>query len=261
MNRQQEQVLKNQFIELTFSKEWQKKLDENNYCDTELIKYCLSKAWPDAIIYVRKKKSASDATILANADNIKQRLFDGITALNLTDDFDFDVWHDEMCSNTDYGMKYGVWQKFINMSFKYIYCINDKLDNPIALDFKKCHVPLDDNTLLWCKNKGITDITAWNNLNKDQYILIRDGVRDKIENNSIIDNALQLEFLVWRIKKICDVLQNIKNLKDNLDGLETPKSFFKDCGFNLENDLNVTAVLNQMEILKAYIQTTPEQRV
>ena len=251
MNQQQEQILKNQFIELTFSKAWQKKLDEKSYTDDGLINYCLSKAWPDAIIYVRKKNSPSDSTILANGEEIKQRLFDAISTSAWGNDFD--AWHDNMCSNTDFGMKYGVWQKFINMSFKYIYCINDKLNNPITLDFENCHIPLDDNTLLWCSNKGITNITAWNNVSQDEYIAIRNGIRCEIESNSNVDNALQLEFLVWRIKKVCDVLQHIKNLKDNLDGLETSISFFKDCGFDLEYNSNVTAVLSQMNILKEYI--------
>lgn len=251
MNQQQEQALKNQFIELTFSTAWQRKLDEQSYSDTDLIKYCLSKAWPDAIIYVRKKNSPSDSIILENAEEIKQRLFDAIITSAWGNNFD--AWHDNMCSNTDFGMRYGVWQKFINMSFKYIYCINDKLANPITLDFKNCHIPLDDNTLLWCRNKEITDITAWNNVNRNQYICIRDGVRNEIETNSNVDNALQLEFLVWRIKKACDVLQHIKNLKDNLEGLETSMSFFRDCGFDLENNSNVTAVLNQIDILKEYI--------
>ena len=251
MNQQQEQTLKKQFIELTFSKVWQKKLDEHSYSDEDLIRYCLSKAWPDAIIYVRKKNFPSDSTILENVEEIKECLFDDIVSSAWGNDFD--TWHDNMCSNTDFGMRYGVWQKFINMSFKYIYCINDKLNTPITLDFKNCHIPLDDNTLLWCRNKGITDITAWNNVNQNQYISIRNGVRNEIENNSNADNALQLEFLVWRIKKACDVLQHIKNLKDNLEGLETSISFFGDCGFNLENNANVTAVLNQMDILKDYI--------
>ena len=253
MNLQQEQTLKNQFIELTFSKGWQKKLDETpkSYSDAELIEYCLSKAWPDAIIYVRKKKTPNDATILANAATIKQRLFDDIKTSAWGNDFD--TWHDRMCSDTSFGMRYGVWQKFINMSFKYIYCINDKLNNPIPLDFKNCHIPLDDNTLLWCNSKEITGITAWNSVTQNEYIRIRDGVHNEIENNSNVDNALQLEFLVWRIKKICDVLKNIKNLKDNLEGLGTALSFFGDCGFDLENNSNVTAVLNQMDILKEYI--------
>jgi hypothetical protein len=143
--------------------------------------------------------------------------------------------------------------KIYQYEFQYIYCINDKLNNPITLDFKNCHIPLDDNTLLWCNSKGITAVRAWNHVTQDEYIRIRDGVHNEIENNSTVDNALQLEFLVWRIKKICDVLKNIKNLKDNLDGLETATSLFGDCGFDLENNSNVTAVLNQMDILKKYI--------
>ena len=127
------------------------------------------------------------------------------------------------------------------------------MDNPITLDFENCHIPLDDNTLLWCRNKGITDIKAWNNVSRNQYINIRNGVRNEIGSNSNVDNALQLEFLVWRIKKVCDVLRHIKNLKDNLDGLDTAISFFRDCGFDIENNSNVTAVLNQLDILKEYI--------
>ena len=87
----------------------------------------------------------------------------------------------------------------------------------------------------------------------NQYIDIRNGVQNEIGSNSNVDNALQLEFLVWRIKKVCDVLQHIKNLKDNLDGLDTAISFFRDCGFDIENNSNVTAVLNQLDILKEYI--------
>jgi len=115
MNPLQERTLKNQFVELTFSKEWKKKLSEKSYSDKDLIKYCLSKAWPDAIIYVRKKNSPSDSTILANAEKIKERLFDNINSSAWGNNFD--AWHDNMCSNTDFGMRYGVWQKFINMSF------------------------------------------------------------------------------------------------------------------------------------------------
>lgn len=253
MNQERELTLKNQFIELTFSTAWQKKLDEKSYSDNDLIKYCLSKAWLDAIIYVRRKNAPSDSTILENAEKIKQLLFVDITTSAWNKGENFDTWHNNMCSKTDFGMRYGVWQKFINMSFKYIYCINDKLDKPIELDFKECHIPLDDNTLLWCRNKAITDITAWNKVNQNQYIPIRDGIRKEIESNSNVDSALQFEFLVWRIKKVCDVLQHIKNLKDNLEGLETSISFFRDCGFNLEDNSNVTAVLNQMDILKEYI--------
>ena len=251
MSQQQEQTLKNQFIELTFSKEWKKKLDKKSYSDKDLIEYCLSKAWVDAIIYVRKKNTQSDSTILENAEEIKQLLFDAITTSAWDDDFD--SWHDNMCSNTNFGMRYGVWQKFINMSFKYLYCINDKLDNPIKLDFKECHIPLDDNTLLWCRNRGITNATAWNKVTQKEYILIRNGIRKEIAGNPNVDSAMQLEFVVWRIKKVCDVLQNIKNLKDTLEGLETSVSFFQACGFDIENNANVAAVLKQMEVLKEYI--------
>ena len=109
MTTQQDQTLKTQFIELTFNKEWKKKLDKTPkpYRDAELIEYCLNKAWLDAIIYVKKKKNPpSDSTILANAKEIKKRLYTDLTASAWGEDFD--TWHDNICSDTDFGMRYGV---------------------------------------------------------------------------------------------------------------------------------------------------------
>ncbi len=46
--------------------------------------------------------------------------------------------------------------------------------SPLSIDFTKCHIPLDDNTLLWCRNNKITQVTAWNSIGRDDYIAIRD---------------------------------------------------------------------------------------
>ena len=251
MNPGQEQILKKQFVELTFNNAWKRKLDDRSFKDDELIEYCLDKAWVDAIIYVRKKNSPNDTIILDNSDNIKQRLRTAILTGAWNDDFD--TWHNDMCENTDFGMRYGVWQKFINMSFKYIYCINDTLTTPIDPEIlKQCHIPLDDNTLLWCRNKRFTEITSWNSISKDEYIIIRDRVKEFVDNNQDLDSALQLDFWVWRIKKICDVLRNIKNLRDDLQGLDDLHSWFDDCGFDINNRQDVSSVLEQINVLKEY---------
>lgn len=43
---------------------------------------------------------------------------------------------------TDYGMRYGVWQKFINLVFKNLYCVNE-LFSEFKDIWSKCHCPID----------------------------------------------------------------------------------------------------------------------
>jgi len=250
MDSLQIQTLKEQFIELTFSKDWKQRLCQGAYTDNELIRYCLDKSWPDAIIYVRKKNTPNDITIVEHAKEIKDILFDCI--IRHTWNNDFDAWHDELCQKTDFGMRYGVWQKFINIVFKYIFCINDKLENPISVDLNQCHLPLDDNTLLWCRNKGFTTITSWNYISQEEYITIRENIQKFLESNEEIKSAVLIDFLVWRMKKICDVLKGIKNLRDDFQGLSGFEDWFATCGFNLNDPKELLTVLDQIDKFKSY---------
>ena len=200
MTIEQEQTLKQQFVDQAFSKKWKEKLQSKNFSDKELINYCLDKAWRDAIIFVRMRTRAEDTEILSNQDAIKGAIYNSIVNREWGDDFD--RWHDEVCKKEGNGMRYGVWQKFINMSFKYLYCINDQLNKSLGIDFAKCHLPLDDNTLLWCRNNNITQVKAWNSIERGEYLKIRDWVKAFIQKNpNDFEGALQLDFIVWRIKK------------------------------------------------------------
>lgn len=251
MTNKELEVLKNQFIEKMFKNEWVRKIENGNFIDDDLLRYCLDKAWPDAIIYVRKKNSQNDETILNSVEDIKNLVFSEIKQNSYQKNYD--QWHDDMCKNTTFGMRYGVWQKYINMCFKYIYCINDKLKNPINFDFNNCHMPLDDNSLLWCRNNEITTIEAWNNISRDEYINIRDGIKNYLRGNKNIDNALQIDFIVWRVKKICDVLIKIKNIDDDLEGLDNCKEWFSKCGYDIKDKDKVKSVTKEMEKLINYI--------
>lgn len=120
----------------TFSKVAKSSIDNKNY----ILDYCLTKrAWKDAVI---REKFNSTSTIIKNKLDIiailKKELVGNI--VSICDNYD--AWHDRICNITDYGMRYGVWQKFINMVFKNLYCVN-KLFSGFKDIWSKCHCPID----------------------------------------------------------------------------------------------------------------------
>ncbi|MBO5716358.1 MAG: hypothetical protein J6S23_08225 [Clostridia bacterium] len=126
----------------------------------------------------------------------------------------FDDWHSSVCeefciecTSRGISIEYGLAQKFLNLALKYCYCFGDA---DIAEDkdkFKYCHIALDSYT--FCPSAGkktwayyrnfcgmsraslptpfytevvnttikISDLPAWSNLNKSQYVNIQNEMR------------------------------------------------------------------------------------
>ena len=91
------------------------------------------------------------------------------------DNMDFDEKHNSWCEQLikkfkPYEITYGQAQKIVNMTFKYLYCLDDA--NTLFNDyFKQCHVALDSFTLAWiwkcCEaDKTFTKFAEWSNLTK-----------------------------------------------------------------------------------------------
>lgn len=121
---------------------------------------------------------------------------------------------------------YGMAQKFVNMSFKYLYCFSDVEE--FECKFEKCHMPLDKYTIKWvrnlkCKdvNKGLSKIdNAWSKIDEKLYNSIQElinktlkndcrykvsyceGITDEEKNVILPSNQLQAEFIVWHQEKI-----------------------------------------------------------
>lgn len=115
---------------------------------------------------------------------------------------------------------FGVFQKFINMSMKYLICVNDKLN--LGIDFMKCDVPIDSFILDWCRQviKDGEQINlknvVWNNLNIEVYIEIQQGIRAYVgEINKKISprniSPLELEFYIWPIMKLQRAINQFNN--------------------------------------------------
>lgn len=188
-----------------FNKEAKKCSNED-----ELLDYCIAKAWQDAISRERYK-GKGNSEILSNAEQIKRQLKTELTA-NLTRvEADFDAWHKNMCANDSYGMRCGLWQKFINMAFKYMYCAHEmkgvfcKYENILHA----CHCPVDsviaqktckrlaecDSCYGLLKSIARNGSDNWNSLSYEQYLEVQSAIKRLAEEEGL--TALEYDFVHW----------------------------------------------------------------
>lgn len=137
---------------------------------------------------------------------------------------EFDDWHEKICEDFLKRFrlkdnKYGKAQKVINMTFKYIYCLEGAKEREDY--FRFCHMPLDSITLEWfyrLKEKGVKitidnkeekicrKYPSWSNLRKTSsgekkdreygYVDIQNVIRKYLENNTEL-TPLKVEFIIW----------------------------------------------------------------
>lgn len=209
----QQTIIKNsqQFYDRTFSRT-AKKLNDDN----ALIEYCINKAWQDATIRERYNKASE---IIKNKTNIQQKLKIELSGDLSTLINNFDNWHQTLCENKDYGMRCGVWQKLINMTFKYIYVANKckNLLNKFEPIFPYLHCPVDSiiaksvlenitNNELEIDEECLNIISSisksgeinFNNLNYKQYLIFQSAVK-KLAKALNLSN-LEYDILMWRTK-------------------------------------------------------------
>lgn len=100
-------------------------------------------------------------------------------------------------SGSRYATRFGLAQKLINMTYKYLYVFNDFRPRPeLSEAFKQCDCPLDSVILNTdhLKSKGLSNF-AWTKLKKEDYIKIQDAISEKCEDRSI--GNLQYDFKNW----------------------------------------------------------------
>lgn len=186
----------------------------------ERLDYCIKKAWADAT--QRERFNGQRSEIIKNKESIKKILTEQIESIikgetEIKSSTDYDNWHKAICLNKDYGMKYGIWQKFVNMTFKYMYCFNKiKRDfSDVDFVFKYCHCPIDSiiaqRAVTLCIVCGLTpskEIVSiarsegrnWNNMSETEYKTVRKDIQ-AIKNNFTVNNSnpteLEFDFLFW----------------------------------------------------------------
>ena len=101
-----------------------------------------------------------------------------------------------------YVTRYGLAQKLINMTFKYLYIFSDYIFvNYITPDFSNCDCPLDSIIL------GKADIKdcVWSKLTANQYM----QCQKKISN--ILKSSKNLDFEFYTCSRVCYNFQELAN--------------------------------------------------
>ena len=169
----------------------------------EFIIECLNAAYQSA----KRNCSGIDQNSIKIAfDKISERIREDF----FRSDCDFNKLHEDICKeflNTvkdKNGKKYtyGIAQKVINLTFKYIYCHDDA--EIYEKQFSKCHMALDSFIL---KHYGSSEY-KWTQINEDDY----NTIKGKIGNGEIKDlTAFQEEFVIWPLLMINERLKSLNS--------------------------------------------------
>lgn len=124
---------------------------------------------------------------------------------------EFDQMHEALCSIWTKAFEgifigtYGRAQKIVNMSFKYLYCVDYHKKNYYDW-FRFAHITLDSYILDWmhqnkyvCSEIKFSKILKWSNLEQKMYNILEAKAARGIANTHAFDNytALEAEFLIW----------------------------------------------------------------
>ena len=194
-----------------FKKEYKKEYKElKGLTKEELVDKAIEHAWDDAVIYEKRYKNNID--IIKNKDEICDILKDEINNKNFASQEEFDKWHTEICQNELHGMIYSLWQKLINMTFKYLYCCNLTGLNNFDFNFEYCHCPIDthiaktvfrkikddtskDLNLAWNIATSQKDY-SWNYITKENYLKIQEAIKDICNDDN--NTPLQFDIFYWQ---------------------------------------------------------------
>lgn len=199
------------FVSNAFNEEMKNNLKNGEADQDILLDYCLKKAWVDATL---RERFHAGSSIIHNKVNVMMILKSELCHNNciLTN---FSAWHSSLCKRTDFGMKYGIWQKFINMTFKYLLCCNRMAGYFPRFDpiWDKCHCPVDtiiakrtlellssdtlsEETSFVLKSISQSGPVSWNHLNEEQYLIFQNQVKKICKKKEI--SPLEFDFLFWR---------------------------------------------------------------
>lgn len=179
-------------------------IDKNN---NNVLDYAVYNAYRDMQPRTIKGHNIADTQTLR--EDMAEKFLDYFKGSAPKERADFDEFHKTTCSYflrelnkiVPDPQKFGKAQKFVNMTFKYLYCF----DNAEKYEdhFKFCHMPIDSYTLNWYfdnqkqlqKQKKITKsaIKNWSSLTERQYGSLKDDIREMLPG----ETPLLVEFRIW----------------------------------------------------------------
>lgn len=197
---------KKNFYEKYFSAE-AKKFSSNKEW---ILNYCIRKAWADAIASERFNKGSE---IVKSRESIISFMENELlnNPKNICDNFN--EWHNCICQRKEFNMRYGVWQKLVNMTFKYLYCIEETFPEFNCI-WEECHCPIDtviskqihikltqmgfeQSELMLSYKVANSDSTVnWNNITKNDYLKLQNQIKYICEKENIY--PIEFDFLYWK---------------------------------------------------------------
>jgi hypothetical protein len=135
----------------------------------------------------------------AEAEESLKRTFAAIRDMPAPTEAEFDDWHRRGCERlmSAYGtesLTVGQAQKWLNMTFKYIFVLGEQRLGGFIHLYDRCHVPLDRVVLQELKGYGLPPLTCpWSRLNSyNTYLDLQKWVRAHFDLA-----PLDVEFRLW----------------------------------------------------------------
>lgn len=177
--------------------------------NTDLLSACLGRAYLDFNRTLHGLKNLSNADKLhSKATNHLQA---AITELqvrlpNPIDPTTFDNWHKDTCrgliavySGYGYHLYVGQAQKWVNMTFKYIYTLGEERVSGFEPAYRYCHIPLDNIILDVLAEYSFPSLNcSWSRLDDyDEYFMRQAWIR-----RTFVLAPLDVEFMLWLGKPV-----------------------------------------------------------
>ena len=173
----------------------------NKCCPSEVIIKCIELAYSDMMKAGRFYSASflNDKKEICSATNIAITESNFVFSRKIIEDISLLFCDNTIGNDNHYVTGFGLAQKLINMTFKYLYVFSDLIfiDKPIP-DFSSCDCPLDSIIL-----NGITyNKTVWSKFTKADYIECQNKISDLLKSMTLDDELKSLgnmayDFLNW----------------------------------------------------------------
>ena len=173
----------------------------NKCCPSEVIIKCIELAYSDMMTAGRYYSASflNDKKEICSATNSAITESNFVFSRKIIEDISLLFCDNTIGNGNRYATGFGLAQKLINMTFKYLYVFSDLIfiDKPIP-DFSSCDCPLDSIIL-----NGIPyNKTVWSKFTKDDYIKCQNKISDLLKSMTLDDELKSLgnmayDFLNW----------------------------------------------------------------
>ena len=179
------------------------KTDINN--TEEVIKKCISLAYKDmmtaGLYYLDSNLDKGDNHKTENNNDRKAKFLEILQKANFIFSKDLiartcEIFGDaeQIKNSKGFATRYGLAQKLVNMTFKYLYVFKDEIKQDI--NFSNCDCPLDSIII---SKLNLTTNYVWSKLNQTQYWELQEKINDIVKSQPEYKNLGRLlyDFQNW----------------------------------------------------------------